>query len=50
MLHSTTCTNPLSPNTKATLEKHGLTGANKVLPSLPSKKQKRDIGCITGKI
>lgn len=58
MLHSTTCTiNPsLSPHTKATLEKHGLAGTTKKLPSfssttssISSTKSKRDVGCITGK-
>lgn len=53
MLHTTAThsTSPLSPNTKATLEKHGIAKTTGLLAGVAtsiSTRQKRDVGCVTG--
>lgn len=53
-IHCTTAALPLSPHTKATLEKHGIVQGGKFTPQINSSPTKvtqhRDAGCITGKI
>lgn len=55
MLHTTAIhsTSPLSPNTKATLEKHGIAKTTGLLAGVAAAaatttRQKRDVGCVTG--
>lgn len=53
MLHTTsTCTttplSPLSPHTKATLEKHGIRKSTLYTGTPVTVRQKKDIGCLTG--
>lgn len=54
MLHTTAThsTSPLSPNTKATLEKHGIAKTTGLLAGVvaatTTTRQKRDVGCVTG--
>lgn len=54
MLHTTAIhsTSPLSPNTKATLEKHGIAKTTGLLAGVvaaaTTTRQKRDVGCVTG--
>uniref|UniRef100_A0A336MCK3 CSON014984 protein n=1 Tax=Culicoides sonorensis TaxID=179676 RepID=A0A336MCK3_CULSO len=52
MLHTQAIhsTSPLSPNTKATLEKHGIAKTSGLLAGVVpavTTKQKRDVGCCT---